>query len=145
MNSKPEKAAVSRWGWHTAALGAVLCLLSSSYSNAGSNAPSKPVIVGAGPTEDACGTVGIVSGLNPAGSNILSVRSGPGTHHQRVDFVPTAQVLFICGQEGPWHAVVYTNTDADCGVSTPVDPAIPYGGPCKSGWVFGDFVELIAG
>jgi len=126
-------------------LWAVLSLIAAPVLNAQTVAPLKPVVVGAGPAEDACGSVGVVSGLDPEGSNILSVRSGPGTDYQRVDFVTTAQVLFICEQDGRWHAVVYTDSAMDCGVSTPVDPAIPYSGPCRSGWVFSAFVKLIAG
>ncbi|MDU9006829.1 SH3 domain-containing protein [Sedimentitalea todarodis] len=110
-----------------------------------SDEPFQPVIVGTGPTEDACGAIGSVSGLNSEGSNVLSVRVGPDTSYRRVDLVPTAQLLFICGQKGQWYAVVYAKDAKECGVSTPIDPPVPYSGACKSGWVYSDFVKLIAG
>lgn len=145
MNSDQFNVMVTRRGRYGLIFWVAISLVAAPVLYAQTEAPTRPVIVGAGPAEDACGSVGVVSGLAPGGSNKLSVRSGPGTHYQRVDLVSTAQVLFICEQEGSWHAVVYTKSAIECGVSTPVDPAVEYGGPCRFGWVFSDYVELIAG
>jgi len=100
-----------------------------------------PVTVGGSPDGDACPTLGRVSGLNPDGDNFLAVRTGYG----RVDRVTTGQLLWICGTRGGWHAVVYSRKGGDCGVSTPVDSAQPYDGPCRSGWVYSNYVIAVAG
>jgi hypothetical protein len=104
-----------------------------------------PVVVGDGPELDACGSVGMVSGLDPEGTKALSVRSGPGLHYTRVDTVASGQTLWICGQEAGWYAVVYPRGNEDCGVSVPIDPPAPYTGPCRQGWVFDAYVTVIAG
>ncbi len=104
-----------------------------------------PVVVGEGPDMDACGSVAMVSGLDPKGANLLSVRWGPGVQHRRVDLVPTGQLRWICGRQDRWHAVVYSRTDEDCGVSTPIDPPRAYEGPCRRGWVFDAYVTLVGG
>lgn len=104
-----------------------------------------PVVAGEGPDTDACGTVAQVSGLDPKGANLLSVRSGPGVQHRRVDLLPTGQMLWVCGGQDRWLAVVYSRTDEDCGISTPIDPPRAYEGPCRRGWVFDAYVTLVGG
>ena len=104
-----------------------------------------PVMVGDGPDVDACGSVAVVSGLDPNGANALSVRSGPGLGYARVDTLSSGQRLWVCGQEARWYAVVYPRVDENCGVSTPIDPAAPYAGPCRQGWVYDAYVTLISG
>jgi hypothetical protein len=104
-----------------------------------------PVMVGDGSEMDACGSLAVVSGLDPNGANALSVRSGPGLGYARIATVLPGQTLWICGQEDRWYAVVYPKEDEDCGVSIPIDPKIAYAGPCLMGWVFEEFVTLVAG
>jgi uncharacterized protein YraI len=104
-----------------------------------------PVVVGQGPDTDACGSVAQVSGLDPKGANLLSVRSGPGVRHRRVDRVPTGQMIWVCGRQDRWLAVVYSSTGGGCGVSTPVDPPQVYTGACRQGWVFEAYVTLVGG
>jgi hypothetical protein len=132
-----------------AVIGAALSVLAAVPVCAGpaSEAPgaAAPVIVGDGPDLDACGSVAVVSGLDPNGASALSVRSGPGLGHERVDIVSSGQQLWICGRQDRWYAVVYPRGDEDCGVSAPINPAAPYAGPCRQGWVFDAYVTIIAG
>jgi hypothetical protein len=102
-----------------------------------------PVRIGGDANFDACSSVGVVSGLQ---TGQLRVRSGPGTQYRKVDAVGKGQLLWLCGQDGPWQAVVYTRNEAEsCGVSSPVVPEVDYTGPCQSGWVHEDYVSLVAG
>lgn len=106
-----------------------------------------PVTVGGdGPDFDACGGLGRVVGLNPRGDNFLAVRVGPSTRFTKVDEVYTDYALYLCETRGEWYGVVYhrSGKPADCGVSTPRRRQ-PYSGPCRSGWVHGSYVEVIAG
>jgi hypothetical protein len=126
----------------------LMALTAPSVRAQDSSAPAPadvPVVVGEGPDTDACGSVALVSGLDPKGANLLSVRSGPGVQHRRVDRVPTGQMVWVCGRQGRWLAVVYSSTGGNCGVSTPVDPPQAYAGACRQGWVFDAYVTLVGG
>jgi hypothetical protein len=93
-----------------------------------------PVVIG-----DAC-TVGRIIGLDPA-----SVRSGPGrTGYREVDRRLNGQRVYVCGERDSWFAVIYhpAGRAADCGVSVPWPSRKPYGGPCRSGWIDRNLVDI---
>lgn len=118
-------------------------LMFASVAGAGSGTP---VQVGGEDDLDACGGVGKVVGLNPAGDNFLAVRSGPGSRFRMIDKLHTDQLYFDCDSQGDWVGIVYSrNPNADCGVGTPIPRRQAYRGPCKSGWVFRKYTKLIAG
>lgn len=104
-----------------------------------------PVIAGQDPGYDACGTVGVVRGLNPKGDGFLAVRAGPSGDYAMLDKVYNGYLVSICDQRGSWLGVVYSHDTMDCGVSTPWPRAGAYDGPCLSGWVFKKFVGDYAG
>ncbi|WP_420392920.1 SH3 domain-containing protein [Acuticoccus sp.] len=107
-----------------------------------------PVVVGNdGPGWDACASQGRVVGLNPLGDNFLAVRTGPSTRHVKVDEVYTGDTLHLCEKRGRWWGVVYapSGEPVACGVTSGVPAPQAYGGPCRSGWVHGSYVELYAG
>ena len=95
---------------------------------------------------DSCPGLGRVTGLNPAGDNFLAVRAGPGTGYPIVDRLHTGDLLNLCERVADWEGVVYppSGSSSDCGVDTPL-PLQDYSGPCRSGWVFTRFVDVIAG
>jgi hypothetical protein len=93
---------------------------------------------------DACASNGVVAGLKPGGGNVLAVRSGPGVSHASFDQLHNGDAVFLCTGEGAWYGIVYGG-GRDCGVSSPIVPARTYDGPCKSGWVHRDFIEVTAG
>jgi hypothetical protein len=104
-----------------------------------------PIMVG-GTELDACGSIAVVKGLDPAGDNFLSVRSGPGAGYREIDRLKTKDNVIICGEKGVWFAAIYPWTNKnDCKVGTPWPKRAPYTGPCKSGWIHSKFVEIIAG
>jgi hypothetical protein len=105
-----------------------------------------PVVAGQdGPDFDACGTQGVVRGLDPKGDGFLAVRAGPSSSYTMVDKVYNGYVLNICDQRGSWLGVVYSHETKDCGVGTPWPRAGAYNGPCLSGWVYRKFVTDFAG
>ena len=107
-----------------------------------------PVIAGQNPDYDACGTVGVVRGLDPQGDGFLAVRAGPSSDYAMLDKVYNGYLLNICDQSGKggnWLGVVYSHETMDCGVGTPWPRPAAYTGPCNSGWVYRKFVADYAG
>jgi len=109
-----------------------------------------PVIAGQdGPDFDACGTQGMVRGLDPQGGDgFLAVRAGPSSNYAMIDKVYNGYLLNICDQSGKggnWLGVVYSHETRDCGVGTPWPRAGAYNGPCLSGWVYRKYVRDFAG
>jgi hypothetical protein len=108
-----------------------------------------PVIAGQNPDYDACGTVGVVRGLDPQGGDgFLAVRAGPSSDYAMLDKVYNGDLLNICdqsGSNGNWLGVVYSHDSRDCGVGTPWPRQAAYTGPCSSGWVYRKFVADYAG
>jgi hypothetical protein len=113
-------------------------------------ADGKPVLVGGEADLDACGSSGIVIGLDPAGDNFLAIRSGPAVKFAMLLRVRADQQLIICdwghddrGDE--WLGVVVPVEGQDCGVGSPIAERRRYDGPCRSGWVHGKYVRIVAG
>ena len=96
---------------------------------------------------DPCGT-GVVGGLDPLGDGFLAVKAGPGLDFDRIDKLHNGAQVFVCGQHGPWFAVVYSpmgDWSPRCGISMPWPRSQPYTGPCGSGWVHRRWVGQLAG
>jgi len=128
-------------------LGAV-ALLGYSVVSSADNAVM-PVIVGGEAELDACGSVGVVSGLAPRGDGFLAVRTGANASYKRVDKLLEGQQVYMCSTsaDGKWYGIVYAqgHKDLDCGVSSPISPAQPYQGKCKSGWVSKRWIKHLVG
>lgn len=105
-----------------------------------------PIKVGTnGPDMDACVSTGVTGNFDPAGDDYLSVRDSPSTLVKERDRLDAGQAVTICGESDGWYGVVYSKTDEDCGLSSPVATEENYTGPCAQGWVDGRFVEVTAG
>jgi hypothetical protein len=106
-----------------------------------------PVMVGGEAEFDGCASVGQIVGLDPNGDGFLSVRSGPGGKpYREIDRLYNGNQVFVCGDRGPWLAVVYgPSRDGTCGVTTPWPVRQPYTGPCRSGWIHSRYVRIVAG
>lgn len=94
---------------------------------------------------DACGGYGEVFNLNPDGDNFLAVRDRPSSSGQELDRLGPGMGVSMCLEEGEWVGIVYSKSGQNCGVGSPVLSPRAYSGPCRSGWVFGKYVKLIAG
>ncbi|QWP74665.1 hypothetical protein J5226_13280 [Lysobacter sp. K5869] len=105
-----------------------------------------PVEVGGDAILDACGSLGRVHGLKVGGDGFLAVRDGPGSAYAMTDKLSENREVLMCDQRGEWIAVVYSDSSLGrCGATSPIAKRQPYRGPCKSGWVHGKWIELMAG
>jgi hypothetical protein len=107
--------------------------------------PNVPVVVGTNPRLDACAAVGVVTGLDPNGDGFLAVKSGPGLSYARIDKLYNGEQIFVCTVSGDWLGIVYTKNSQQCNVSTPWPGAMPYTGPCRSGWAYRNWIKPLAG
>ncbi|MEM8575471.1 MAG: SH3 domain-containing protein [Pseudomonadota bacterium] len=107
--------------------------------------PQVPVLAGGEADYDACGSQGVVQGLDPNGDGFLAVRSGPSSNYGMLDKVYNGAIVNLCDERGNWLGVVYSHESVDCGVGTPWPRRQAYTGPCRSGWVFRKFVAGYAG
>lgn len=107
----------------------------------------RPVMVGGDPEEDACGSLGVVSGLNPAGDGFLALRAAPGTQAKLLHKLQEGDAVYVCDEAPGWLGVVVSpsNPLINCEVSSPIIPRQPYPGQCKKGWVSSKLIEIDAG
>jgi len=123
-----------------------LALTLSAGSIAAAPPRAVPVVVGGDEILDACGSLGRVHGLKADGDGFLAVRNGPGAAYAIADKLVENREVLMCDQRGEWIAVVYDDGRLGrCGVTSPIAKRQPYRGPCKSGWVHGKWIELMAG
>ncbi len=101
-----------------------------------------PVMIDSGGEDlDPC-SLAEVRGLDPRGDGFLAVRGEPNGNGAIRDKLHNGDKVWYCDEAGKWVGIVYGK---NCGVSSPVNPPKPYSGSCKSGWVFGKWVTVIAG
>lgn len=116
---------------------------------AGSIAPGAVAVrVGGDGNLDACSSQAVPRMPAAADPGYIEVREGPGEKFPVVDRLETERVIIVCGEDGLWFGVVYPQQGIDsraCGVSSPIDELQPYKGPCKSGWIRHDALEIVAG
>lgn len=108
----------------------------------------EPIAIGGDAELDACASLGRIVRLDPKGDNFLAVREGPGSQRPELDRLGASALVTICDERGPWLGTVYpaprTGKETDCGVSSQRQTRSPYDGPCRSGWVHGRFVDVVA-
>lgn len=93
---------------------------------------------------DACASNGFVVGTTAGGDDFLAVRAGPGADYAKIDQLHEGDAIFLCTAAGAWAGIVYGG-GRECGVNSPIVPARLYAGPCKSGWVHRNVIEVTAG
>jgi hypothetical protein len=93
---------------------------------------------------DPCG-LGVVKGLKAGGDGFLSVRARPSAKGRELDRLRNGDEVYICADKGDWIGIVYSRPRRDCGVTSAVARRSAYAGPCNSGWVHRNWVELVAG
>lgn len=132
-----------RFGWMTAAAVAAAATAACDQPQAAA-LPPVPVNIGGETEGDACGGLGQVANLRPGG--FVAVRTGPGARFAERDRLFASRTVWLCEERGGWQGIVYAaNPQMDCGVATAQARRSVYRGPCRSGWVFGRYVELTAG
>jgi hypothetical protein len=119
-----------------------LSLTTPWAEGAGRGGAAVPVLVGGEVELDACGSVGIVSGLRGGQGNFISVRRGPGRSFREVGRLRPGDRVWMCDAREAWVGVVFGR---GCGVAAPRAQRKPYNGPCASGWVAERYLRLEAG
>jgi hypothetical protein len=91
---------------------------------------------------EACHTNGRISGQDTVG-----VVGAPEAGAARVDGVEPRQAVDICERLPGWYGVVYRkgSDTASCGTGESLPGPRDYAGPCRSGWVPENDVEVTAG
>ncbi len=115
-----------------------------------SSAVTGAVVVPVGGDEDldACSSWAAPRLPAAADPGSIEVREGPGEEFRVVDRLEAERTIIVCTEDGLWSGVVYPEEGAeagDCGVSSPIGKLQPYKGPCKSGWIRSDELEIVAG
>ena len=126
----------------------LLTLLSPAISWAQSSGgrPTIPIIIpSAEDGADACPVQGQVVGLDPHSDGFLAVKSAPSIKSARIDKLFNGERVYLCTRISDWFGVVYTRRGEDCNVSRSWPTSMAYTGPCRSGWVYRSYVELLAG
>lgn len=104
-----------------------------------------------GPDSDACVGIGRISrtNLNLTPDGKLPVYPTPMAYIRAADHLEADTLVWLCEAAGEWQGIVYASGDfqdlGDCRVSTPVTVPQAYAGPCKSGWVAANSLQLVAG
>lgn len=117
--------------------------LLSSCSTRKSSATRVPVMYGDESGElDACTSLAhleIASELN--------VLEAPTNHAPTIDKIDSTISFWICDQskDGKWLGIIYSRSNQECEVSTPVNPRRAYQGSCQSGWISNTGVIIDAG
>lgn len=143
IGSSPRSRGKYR-NWLSAAVLAAAVTVAGCNQPQAAALPRVAVQVGGEAEGDACGGVGQVANLRKGG--FVAVRDGPGTRYAERDRLFAGRSVWLCEERGVWQGVVYAaDAQADCGVATVQARRAAYSGPCRSGWVFGRYVELTAG
>lgn len=121
---------------------------------AAAKAPAdRPVMVGGEAELDACPSLGAIIPLRKGGDGFVAVRGAPSVKARMLDKLTPGREVLLCDEspDGKWVGVVYPEPfggagPEDCGVSQALGgPPRSYDGPCRSGWIFKTFVQVIAG
>lgn len=105
---------------------------------------ARPVRIGLGGADmDACMSQGVVTPGEDA-----PVLAAPDAAAAEMERLPAGLILHLCEEAGGWMGVAYA-TEGDpwvsCETGSPVPAVVDYPGPCRSGWIAADRVEVTAG
>lgn len=90
---------------------------------------------------DTC-SYGQVFGLKADGDGFLSVRRGPGTTYESFDELKNNDKVWLFEEKDGWYGIVYGVEELTC---SPVESDRPVDTDGKKGWVFGKWIEVLAG
>ena len=90
---------------------------------------------------DTC-AFGQIAGLKADGDGFLAVRKGPGTNHDKIDELVNGDKLWLFEENNGWYGIVYGVKELSC---SPVENDRPVQTNGKKGWVFGKWVDILAG
>lgn len=86
---------------------------------------------------------------SPEPDSAVMVLAGPSTDMDIVDYLAHEDKVWMCQVSDDFWGVVYAppgSGDIDCEVSgAELTATVNYSGPCSTGWVKAEWVELLAG
>lgn len=100
-----------------------------------------PVMERADDGLDTC-AFGQVVGLKEDGDGFLSVRRGPSVAHEAFDQLKNNDKVWLFEEKDDWYGIVYGVEELSC---SPVEKDRPVQTDGKIGWVYGKWVEVLAG
>lgn len=116
-------------------------LLTGSINTASAQSLDVPVMERADDGLDTC-AFGQVVGLKADGDGFLSVRRGPSTSYESFDQLKNNDKVWLFEEKDGWYGVVYGVDELTC---SPVDKDRPVETDGKIGWIYGKWVEVLAG
>ena len=129
----------------TTALLSALCLTAAPVAAQSMAAGSMPVQIDTSEGLDPCG-FGQINAPEP--DSAVMVFAGPDTEMDVVDYLTHTDKVWMCQDVDGFWGVVYPApaTDTDCEVSSSdFVGVVNYSGPCSTGWIKAEWVELLAG
>lgn len=120
-------------------LGATFLIASMNVSS--TQSLDVPVMERADNGLDTC-AFGRVAGLKADGDGFLSVRRGPSTSYEAFDQLKNNEKVWLFEEKDGWYGIVYGVDELTC---SPVDQDRPVQTNGKIGWVYGKWIEVLAG
>jgi hypothetical protein len=128
---------------HIVAVTAAICLMSTPAAAQIQYGESVPVQLESQDALDPC-SLGKVVDLGADSSAMIF--TGPSSDYDVVDYINSEDLVWVCQDEGGMFGVIYSKEgEQDCEVATAQDFAVNYSGPCASGWIKSEWVEITAG
>jgi|JI7StandDraft_1071085.scaffolds.fasta_scaffold388211_1 hypothetical protein len=126
---------------------AALALAPAGQAQQLGTADKRPVmLIGGEEGVDPCALARIHDPATGEEAGSILVFAGPTTEFEVIDTLGDGDPVWVCDLSDDMLGIVYSHDpDRDCEVSSPLDADRPYGGPCASGWVKADWVEMLAG
>jgi hypothetical protein len=125
---------------------AALALAPAGQAQPLAGADRVPVMLIGGEGVDPCALARISDPATGGEAGAILVFAGPSTTFDVTDTLGDGDPVWVCDLSDDMLGIVYSHDpDRDCEVSSPVDADRPYYGPCASGWVKAEWVEMLAG
>lgn len=124
----------------------ILAPASQAQQPAATEESRRPVMLAGGEDVDPC-ALGMINDPPTGGeAGAILVFAGPSSEFEVVDTLGHGDRVWVCDGSDDMLGIVYSHDpDRDCDVASPEAETRPYFGPCASGWVKSEWVEVIAG
>lgn len=111
------------------------------------NGAQIPLIGVDGPNQDACVGIGRVSLFGMRDKPTLVVREKPSRFAKQAGELAPGELVWLCEVNGDFQGIVYAAEDfqqlGECRLGRPVAEPEPYAGPCATGWVEANRLQLV--
>ena len=101
-----------------------------------------PIVIAATEGDDLCGAYGVAKG---SAEKPIALKVRPSGFSATVTYLEPGAGLIMCSESDGWSGVIVRDGSALCVDRTNRAESRQYGGPCASGWLPTDRIELVAG